>query len=489
MKNKSIPYLLLLLLFMSCEEDTGNTEEIVEAIYNVSIDAAASKGEVSPLLMGFGTIYSFDKDELWLNGEGQIPTLLKKFNTSILRYPGGAVTNRYHWNNLNGQGWKDNWDPDYDTANDLPAEGYMDVDEYMANIEAIGAEAMLGINMGSGLKYDRVQDGIDEAVALLQYCKDKGYDVKYWYYDNESYHKGANYKMTALLYAEQINLYAPALRAIDPNIQFIANWTSNITSNTSTLENLIREAGDNIDIMEIHWYWEFGLSTFEKWLNSFPMNTTNQWYNGLDYVSEMEAFKTLVNSLQHSHIKLASNEWNIGPSPTDEETPSKFESALMISEQFTQFIDGGMFMACFWGMHWPQDAPIPAVNRYLLDPTDNFSLNPLASVFEMFSDAMGGNQVECISQIDGVYDIAVINEAGDEMYIYLLNKKQENVTLSTGVEIKNFSFSEATATTFFKNPADADKGILTNTNVKINKNNQLELSLFRNSLTKVVLTK
>tara|TARA_R110002050_G_scaffold138576_4_gene262411 strand:- start:116 stop:772 length:657 start_codon:yes stop_codon:yes gene_type:complete len=216
------------------------------------------------------------------------------------------------------------------------------------------------------------------------------------------------------------------------------------------------------------------------------MGTKNQWYNGFDYVREIMAFKPLVNSLGHGHIKLASNEWNLGPSPSEEETPSKFESALMISEQFSQFIDGGLFMASFWGVQWPHSTGA-AVNRYLVDPTNNYSPNPLVSVFEMFGDAMGGMQVKCSSLKTGVYDIAVLNEETNELYIYLLNKTQDSALLSAGVELKGVNVSEVIASSFVRDEANGDAAKISDVQVLVENGNRLVLDLPKNSLTKVVV--
>lgn len=151
-RNYSINIIYVLIL-MACSGDIEETStEILEnnpsdTFYDVQVDVYETEGEVSKLLMGFNTIYCFEKDNLWQNGNGQLPNMFKRFNTGILRYPGGAVVNRYHWNNLNGEGWKDNWSPTYDSSNDKPTSEFMDIDEYMTNITAIGAEPMLGINM------------------------------------------------------------------------------------------------------------------------------------------------------------------------------------------------------------------------------------------------------------------------------------------------------------------------------------------------------
>lgn len=479
-------------VFISCSDDDGQDQEgeippvLTETTYDILVDVNETQGEVSKLLMGFNTIYCFEKDNLWQDGTGKMPTMFKRFNTGILRYPGGAVVNRYHWNNLNGEGWNDNWNPNYDTANDQPASAFMDIDEYMTNVKAIGAEPMVGVNMGSGMKYNRVQDGIDEAVALVQHCKDKGYSVTYFYLDNETYHDGANYKMTPTEYADQINLYVPALKAVDPNIETVVNWERNITSKTGGLETIVSKAGNNIDIIEVHWYWSWEDATFNHWTSSFPMSTKNQWYNGFSFEREIRAFKPLMNSLGHGDIKLASNEWNLAPGPSETETPSKFESALMVSEMFSQYIDANLFMANFWGVHWP-NATGNTVNRLVLDPTNNYSENAMATVFEMFGAAMGGTKVTCSSSINGVYDIAVLDETNNELIIYLINKKQSDETLSTGIDLKNYAIETIKATSFVK--GNNGNGNLIDLATNVENGNRLILDLPKNSLTKVVLKK
>lgn len=484
-------YHIMIAVFMLACNDENNIAIVevpdnilTETTYDILIDAAALQGKVSPYLMGFGTIYSFERDAWWSNGTGKMPTLLKEFNTGILRYPGGAVVNRYHWNNLNGQGWQDNWNPNYDISNDKSGTEFMNVDEYMENVRALDAEPMLGINMGSGLKYNRVQDGIDEAVALVQYCQDKGYEVKYWYLDNEAYHKGANYRMTAREYAEQINLYVPALKEVNPNIEIIINWESKIRSKNEGLKSLVNIAGNNIDIIEVHWYWSWQDATFEHWYSSFPMDTKNEWYNGLSFTEEIKAFGPLMNSLGHGHIKLASNEWNIAPGPNETSTPSKFESALMISEQFSQYIDAGLFMACFWGLYWPH-AEGNSVNRLILDPSRNYDENASAKMFKMYADAMGGTKVSCSSSLDGVYDIAILDKVNNRLLIYIINKKQSRETLSTGIDLNNYSIGSVTTTTFTS--GRDENGALSNLQTHIENDSRLLIDLPKNSLTKIVI--
>lgn len=56
--------------------------------FSIEIFPDEEEGAVNPLLMGFNVVYSHATDSIWENGEGNIPLLLEKLKTGILRYPG-----------------------------------------------------------------------------------------------------------------------------------------------------------------------------------------------------------------------------------------------------------------------------------------------------------------------------------------------------------------------------------------------------------------
>ena len=140
-------------------------------------------------------------------------------------------------------------------------------------------------------------------------------------------------------------------------------------------------------------------------------------------------------------------------------------------------------MANFWGVHWPH-ATGSEVNRLVLDPTDNYTENPMAVVFEMFGEIMGGMKVKCSSSIKGVYDIAVLNEVTNELNIYLINKKQ-SATLSTGIVLKNHDIGIIKTTSFIE--GSNKNGTLIELATSIENGNRLLLDLPKNSLTKVTI--
>ena len=64
----------------------------------VTIDPAQTLGTISPDLMGTNLLYAFERDAAWQ--DGQIVADLKELGVGFLRYPGGAVTSQYHWNDM-----------------------------------------------------------------------------------------------------------------------------------------------------------------------------------------------------------------------------------------------------------------------------------------------------------------------------------------------------------------------------------------------------
>jgi alpha-L-arabinofuranosidase len=241
--------------------------------------------------MGFNVIYPHEKNAIWQ--DGKIAGYLKDVNVAFIRYPGGTVSSYYHWNQLTGEGWKDSWD----TANPVVTKSlseFMGIDEYMALVKATGATPLVGINMSSGWRWNRNEDGINEAIALMQYCKDRNFKVEYWFLDNEPYQDDSNGgAKTPEQYGSLINTYVPVMKAFDPTIKIVVNWNSGFKSKRNEFEKLINLAGANIDVLDAHWYWSWSDTSWEKWLNKTPMT---QW-TGETYEGDIQYGKQMVKDL------------------------------------------------------------------------------------------------------------------------------------------------------------------------------------------------
>ncbi|WP_289053754.1 T9SS type A sorting domain-containing protein [Carboxylicivirga marina] len=396
----------------------------------VDCDLNQSSHTISEYLVGTNSIYNFMGESFWDTTE--IKSALMDMNCGLLRYPGGGPTSYYHWNDMNGQGWWDNWDPNYDHSKDMPAETFLDVDEYIALCNEIGTIPLIGINMSSGLHYNRVQDGIDEAKALVQYCVDNNYNVQRYYLDNEPYNDHSGFTMTWQQYAEQVKLYAPAIRAINPDIEIIINWRDNIRR--TDVWTLLEEVGDLIDVYDAHWYWNWAEASFDNWATQLPMDPDPNSGSRQSYKQEIEFFNTKAASLGLNHLKLASLEWNIGPSVDIASVPTIYQTAVMQSEMLLQFMDGGLDMAALWAIYWPDNynpaKARKANSRYLVHPIDDFKVSDNVEMFKLMSAASGKTKYKTTSNNNLLYPLAVSNPEKSETFVYFLYKGQTEMPIA-----------------------------------------------------------
>jgi len=427
----------------------------INAQVQVNLDGTSKQHTISPMIQGLGIIYSFEADSLY--EDGRLAQLYKETGIGFLRWPGGAVTTYYHWNDLNGMGWMDNWKPNYNHDNDKDPENYMDLDEYMALCLASNTEPMLGINMSSGMEWNREDDALNEAVGLLKYCLAHDFELNYIYLDNETYHNGNSFNQdpdgdgeswTAALYGEKINLYADSIRKYLPKVKLIPNWKRNIKSGNGSLKTLINTAGENIDYIDVHWYWRWGEASWEEWIAKSPMEVESEWYDGGTIIEEITAFNGLTASLGHPHIKLASLEWNIGPGPWKEDpNHSKFKTALMQAEMQMQMMLGGLEIGSLWAAHWPGTED--ASDRFLLDPDEGHTPNPVVKVFEMYKNALNGDLVSSSSS-DNELLVASVVQDDSNAFVYLLNKKETATIVNIGID--GYDIQSVKQAVCFKDP-------------------------------------
>ncbi len=448
---------------------------------NVTLDVSQEHGQISPLLMGFNIVFQTESDELW--EKGKLDEKLKELKCGVLRFPGGEVTSYYHWNKMIDKGETDTWDPKYKEEK-VDQSKFMDLDEYIGHVRAIGCEPVLGINMESGAKFNRQSEGLEEAKALMRYCKEKNFNVKYWFLDNESYlHGGHNaLPMRPKQYAELINTYVPAMREIDPNIKTIANWAGGWNPDWQELLSL---AGKNIDIADFHLYFRNGGATWNYWL-THPMGmakkmgtATFQPQGPNDSYEEMiNYFKEQARKAGHQ-IEVASQEWNVGPTPKD--NLSRFQVAMMQAEEFGQFINAGVVMSCLWPMHWPGGNDYRTV-------FDNKTGEPHADfeMFKMYGELMGQTLLKCKVDAPEVYSVAGKSADGKQVLIYLLRKSNKAAPMPTTIDLGGFKAASAKAVSFTAKDLKDDNAQIID--VPVTMNGAFKIDLPAHSFTKITIS-
>ena len=413
----------------------------------ITVSAHTVKGDICPMLTGVNLSYYYDNDKMW--DDGRIAKYLRKLKVGLLRYPGGCETSKFHWEKPCNHWNIDLWDPNINPQTYPPTDKYMSIDDYIRQCRFIGAEPLVGINIQSGIKYNRLKDSIGEAVRWVKYCKLKNYHVTYWYLDNEPYYKHNCDDLTAQDYVRCIKQFVPALKAVDPDIKIIAGWDSLLSDPRYWAEHeyLISQTHEYIDIIDLHFYWAHGYCTWDLWLKDNPMKV-RQWcrdcpkqrYVGPSFAREIQGFYQKVKSID-PHIKLASLEWNIAPNKNARF--SRFQHALMQAEMLTQFVRGGLYMACIWPLSW-EPSGIYGQMRSVLDqqkrqPTPSFY------VFKLFSNVLGQKLLQSSSDQVSVPHFSALSQDGKTLWVFLLNKNGPQQKTTAVIYISGFTASRAHA--------------------------------------------
>lgn len=473
---KALRFVGCLLIFaqFSFVADSGKRPA---ADCTVAVKANDEQGIVSPNIMGFNIVYCYESDAGWDSGKGKVSQMVKALGTKQLRYPGGTVVTKYHWEDPTGQGWVDSWSPEYNPAKNTDPSVFMNIDEYLSVVKTQKIEPLVGINMGSGMKYKRVQNGVDEAVRLMKHCLAKGVKVKYYYLDNEPYQPDANFTYTPEQYAEAINTYVPAMKKVDPDIKIIANTHPNADLYTKAL---LVNAGKNIDFIDVHMYWRYKSATYENWKKEGLMK-----HRGVSpYSQQNEIFQKIFNEAGYPNIKLVILEWNIGPPGDNVIGPTEAEGALMVAEQYTQFIQSGLFMSTFWPLSWPGTS-----FRALLDAPGQYKPFKMYDMFALYKDVLGQQRVSSTGTVTNLINLAVKSKDGKTMWVYLINKQQDKDELAVDLSLDGFIAKSFSSSAFDAN--DTTAGGLKISKLEVNRatSNSYSLKIPKNSFVKLTFKK
>jgi len=385
----------------------------------VNINTEAERWQTSKYLTGSHFVYAVESDSLYK--EQDISDWMQESKVGTIRWPGGTAVQYYHWDDLNGIPFKiDSWDPEYKSVAKSP-DNFMDVDEYLAYTKKLNIEPMIGINIRSGKKYGRDQDGLDEAKRLIEHVKSNGYKVKFWYIGNEGYAKG----FSAKKYAEYVDMYAAVLKSVEPDITIIGDWKFGPIKKQRYKESInIATQSEHLDVMEFHEKWGNGWglesgTTLSQWKEEFPL------YNGrlANYINDFHENMKLINKPE---MKLGLNEWGLG----NIKGASKFDNGLITADFLIEIFRNKVFQACYWNLN------MGSSNSKILDTKKGqlVGLNPVANVFKLFSSAMEKKLLFIESSKKQVYGFSVKDPIKSDIQLYLINKSNEAVDVVIGFD-------------------------------------------------------
>lgn len=180
----------------------------------------------------------------------------------IIRYPGGNFVSGYNW--LDGIGPKQERPRVLDKAWNSINTNQFGTDEFMAWCKEVGAQPLMGLNLGTGTA--------EQAAALVEYCNvEKGtrwsdlrrkngiseaYKVQSWCLGNEMDGPWQIGHMTATEYGMKAADAARQMRYVDPSLKLVACGSSGPTMPTY-LEwdrQVLEECYDYVDALSLHRY-------------------------------------------------------------------------------------------------------------------------------------------------------------------------------------------------------------------------------------------
>jgi alpha-N-arabinofuranosidase len=195
--------------------------------------------------------------------DGQLVRLAGEQGITLVRFPGGTLSDFYHWKN--GIGPQDRRPTSPHGSDSGRSVNRFGTPELMKFCGQIGANPLLTVNVGTGTP--------EEAAAWVAYCNQPGhaeraadgfpepFGVKLWEVGNELYLSGNDVERSITMppeqYAARFLAFAKAMRAVDPRISLMAIGTAPstripISKYENWSETVLRMAAAEIDYVAVH---------------------------------------------------------------------------------------------------------------------------------------------------------------------------------------------------------------------------------------------
>lgn len=281
------------------------------------IDERRSLHDVDPMIFGqfiehfgrlvYGGIY--DPGHPLSDEDGfrrDVIAALQALRIPLIRWPGGCFVSAYHWKDGIG---KDR-EPSYNKAWCAEESNAFGTDEFMLFCKKIGAEPYLCTNAGTGTP--------EEMSDWVEYCNEpkkgrwarrrianghaKPYGVQYWSIGNENYTGGEIGAKTVQEWGPFVRESAKMMRRVDARIKILAAAVPDVDWNLS----LLRSAGDLIDYISIHGYFD------EAWETNALSGYRKSLQAPAKFEKSIVSTRGMLDALGLSdRIKIAFDEWNL----------------------------------------------------------------------------------------------------------------------------------------------------------------------------------
>jgi alpha-N-arabinofuranosidase len=414
---------------------------------SVDVDASRVVRQIPRTLYGTNVEWFYDGNGLWdEKAKGlNIPVMaaLKDLNVSMVRFPGGALTDYYHWRDGTGsQGARPTRPHGMDDGSSV---NHFGTDELIAVCKLTGAEPLISVNLARGTP--------QEAADWVQYVERADPGATVWELGNEPYlNQKGSVNFDAAGYADKVNAFAAAMRGVDPKLRLIAAGGNNFgryqfVKQADWDKTLLSKAGASIDYLAVHNSYApvliggdgSGFYTTYRALFAFP-TLVSQNFTDLDREIDQYA------PARARPIRLAVTEWgplfHVVPSSKWIDHPKTLGSAIFVARMLQTFVEEPRLeFANFFkltepsflgwiGPHGERKVPYYAFQMF----TQHFGSQLVAThtVSPTFSSAALG-VVAAVKDAPFVTASSSLSADGSHLYIILVNASfadPANVSLS-----------------------------------------------------------
>lgn len=278
----------------------------------------SSIGQADPMLYGhflehfhrqiYGGVY--DPASRFADEDGfrtDVLEALRRIKTPIIRWPGGCYVSAYDWHFGVGK----RRIPTFDKAWRVEESNEFGTDEFVKLCRKLDCEPYICTNAGTGTA--------QEMSNWVEYCNIKGmgrfareriengceepHAVKYWSIGNENWGAHEIGAKDAEEWGRLVRESAKMMLRVDPTLELSAASIDNLDWNL----NLLRQAGDYLDWVSIHGYWDFTPDgkTYADYDRVMLMT-------GKDITRSIDRVRSYLVALGlEGRIKIAYDEWNL----------------------------------------------------------------------------------------------------------------------------------------------------------------------------------
>ncbi|MHC4647705.1 MAG: alpha-L-arabinofuranosidase C-terminal domain-containing protein [Planctomycetota bacterium] len=244
---------------MERETITNGTNRYQKCPLRFTAGAGTGKGMLEVKVTGggpcfVGTVSLMPADNI--NGmRADTLKVLKELDAPLYRWPGGNFVSGYDWRD--GTGDRDKRPPRKNPAWTGVEHNDFGLDEFVAFCREVGAEPLIVVNSGFGDDHSAAEEveyangAADTPMGGRRAANGhkEPYNVKWWGIGNEMYGDWQLGYMALKHYVQKHNLFARAMRAVDPSIKLVAvgdvrRWS----------EGMLKNCADYMDLISEHFY-------------------------------------------------------------------------------------------------------------------------------------------------------------------------------------------------------------------------------------------